>query len=302
MIQYSFVIPTFNNSRDLPSICEDIELVFQDFSHEIILVDDGSTDNTWETIHSLSQNVQTITALRLSMNFGQHPATLCGIQFSKGQHVITLDDDKEIHPSEAMKMIEQQKISGAAVVYGTFPSLDSFLIRSLKTVYRIVSRLNGKDRGQGSSFRLIDGELARKIVSSNHQFSFIDELILWYTNSIEFVPINRSANQSTISRYKLPGLILTTINIMLFSSAIPLRLVTFFGFLLALINFIFGGIILFKKYFGKIEVDGYTSLIVSVLFSTGMIITCIGIIAMYLRHLLLKTNQKPLFHVAEKSC
>jgi len=240
--------------------------------------------------------------LRLSMNFGQHPATLCGIQFSKGQHVITLDDDKEIHPSEAMKMIEQQKISGAAVVYGTFPSLDSFLIRSLKTLYRIVSRLNGKNRGQGSSFRLIDGELARKIVSSNHQFSFIDELILWYTNSIEFVPINRSENQSTISRYKLPGLILTTINIMLFSSAIPLRLVTFFGFLLALINFIFGGIILFKKYFGKIEVDGYTSLIVSVLFSTGMIITCIGIIAMYLRHLLLKTNQKPLFHVAEKSC
>lgn len=302
MIQYSFVIPTFNNSRDLQSICEDIALVFQDFSHEIILVDDGSTDDTWETIHSLSQNVQTITALRLSMNFGQHPATLCGIQFSKGQHVITLDDDKEIHPSEAMKMIEQQKISGAAVVYGTFPSLDSFLIRSLKTVYRIVSRLNGKNRGQGSSFRLIEGELARKIVSSNHQFSFIDELILWYTNSIEFVPINRSENQSTISRYKLPGLILTTINIMLFSSAIPLRLVTFFGFLLALINFIFGGIILFKKYVGKIEVDGYTSLIVSVLFSTGMIITCIGIIAMYLRHLLLKTNQKPLFHVAEKSC
>ena len=216
--------------------------------------------------------------------------------------MITLDDDKEIHPSEAMKMIEQQKISGAAVVYGTFPSLDSFLIRSLKTVYRIVSRLNGKNRGQGSSFRLIDGELARKIVSSNHQFSFIDELILWYTNSIDFVPIKRSENQSTISRYKLPGLILTTINIMLFSSAIPLRLVTFFGFLLALINFIFGGIILFKKYFGKIEVDGYTSLIVSILFSTGMIITCIGIIAMYLRHLLLKTNQKPLFHVAEKSC
>jgi undecaprenyl-phosphate 4-deoxy-4-formamido-L-arabinose transferase len=302
MIQYSFVIPTFNNSRDLPSICEDIALVFQDFSHEIILVDDGSTDNTWETIHSLSQNDKTITALRLSMNFGQHPATLCGIQFSKGQHVITLDDDKEIHPSEAMKMIEQQKISGAAVVYGTFPSLDSFLVRSLKTLYRIVSRLNGKNRGQGSSFRLIDGELARKIVSSNHQFSFIDELILWYTNTIEFVPINRSENQSTISRYKLPGLILTTINIMLFSSAIPLRLVTFFGFLLALINFIFGGIILFKKYVGKIEVDGYTSLIVSVLFSTGMIITCIGIIAMYLRHLLLKTNQKPLFNVAEKSC
>jgi undecaprenyl-phosphate 4-deoxy-4-formamido-L-arabinose transferase len=302
MIQYSFVIPTFNNSRDLPSICEDIAHVFQDFSHEIILVDDGSTDNTWETIHSLSQNDKTITALRLSMNFGQHPATLCGIQFSKGQHVITLDDDKEIHPSEAMKMIEQQKISGAAVVYGTFPSLDSFLVRSLKTLYRIVSRLNGKNRGQGSSFRLIDGELARKIVSSNHQFSFIDELILWYTNTIEFVPINRSENQSTISRYKLPGLILTTINIMLFSSAIPLRLVTFFGFLLALINFIFGGIILFKKYVGKIEVDGYTSLIVSVLFSTGMIITCIGIIAMYLRHLLLKTNQKPLFNVAEKSC
>jgi undecaprenyl-phosphate 4-deoxy-4-formamido-L-arabinose transferase len=302
MIQYSFVIPTFNNSRDLPSICEDIALVFQDFSYEIILVDDGSTDNTWEIIHSLSQNVQTITALRLSMNFGQHPATLCGIQFSKGQHIITQDDDKEIHPSEAMKMIEQQKISGAAVVYGTFPSLDSFLIRSMKTLYRIVSRLNGKNRGQGSSFRLIDGQLARKIVSGNHQFSFIDELILWYTNSIDFVPIKRSDNQSTISRYKLPGLILTTINIMLFSSAIPLRLVTFFGFLLALINFIFGGIILFKKYIGKIEVDGYASLIVSILFSTGMIITCIGINAMYLRHLLLKTNQKPLFHVAEKSC
>ena len=302
MFDYSFVIPTFNNSRDLPSICEDIALVFQDFSHEIILVDDGSTDNTWETIQSLSQNDKTITALRLSMNFGQHPATLCGIQFSKGKYVITLDDDREIHPSEAMKMIEHQKITSAALVYGTFPSVDSFLIRSMKTLYRFVSRLNGKNRGQGSSFRLIEGELARKIVSSNHQFSFIDELILWYTKSIEFVPINRSDNHSTISRYKLPGLILTTINIMLFSSAIPLRLVTFFGFLLALINFIFGGFILYKKYFGKIEVDGYTSLIVSILFSTGMIITCIGIIAMYLRHLLLKTNQKPLFHVAEKSC
>ena len=84
MIEYSFVIPTFNNSSDLPSICEDIALVFKDLSHEIILVDDGSNDNTWETIHSLSQNDKTITALRLSMNFGQHPATLCGFQFSQG--------------------------------------------------------------------------------------------------------------------------------------------------------------------------------------------------------------------------
>ena len=117
MIEFSFVIPTFNNSSDLSSICEDISLAFHGFSHEIILVDDGSSDNTWEVIHSLSQNDKTITALRLSMNFGQHPATLCGIQFSKGKYVITLDDDKEIHPSEAMKMIEHQKLTSAAVVY-----------------------------------------------------------------------------------------------------------------------------------------------------------------------------------------
>ena len=302
MVDYSFVIPTYNNAKDLAHICGAIQAVFDANSYEIIIVDDGSTDETWQTLQSLSQKFKCVKALRLSMNFGQHPATLCGIEYAKGKYIITLDDDREIHPVEALKLIECQKSTGASVVYGTFKSNDKLLIATLKKGYRALSRLNGKNRGKGSSFRLINRELAQAMVKANHHFSFIDELILWYTNAIFFVPVVRSDNSSSISRYKLPRLLLTTLNLMLFSSEIPLRLVTFFGTCLASINFAFGVFIMYKKYFNKIEVDGYTSLIVSILFSTGVIITGIGVIALYLRHLLLKINQKPIYHVAEEVC
>lgn len=294
-IRYSVVIPVYCSAGSLENVERSIAAFFENrYSYEIIFVDDGSTDESWDVLKKIRQSCSHVTIIRLSKNFGQHGATLCGFKYAKGDFIITIDDDLEVHPREIQKLIDDQDRTKADLVYGLCKKQSQPFFRKVLTkAYKLLSKLEGPKQGEGSSFRLLKKSLAKKLVENHRQFVFIDELCLWYTKKLSFVQVEPNASFYLKERYKIGGLFKLTSTIVMFSSTLPLKLITYAGISLAVVNFFIGTAYIVKKFYYKIEVAGYTSLIVSILFSTGMIIFCLGIIAQYISQSLRALNNAP---------
>ncbi len=299
--EYSVIIPVFNAENSLNVLVSLINSYFNDkYPFEIIFVDDYSNDDSWNVLKKIKTEFNNITIIKLAKNFGQHGATLCGMKYAKGNFVITIDDDVEVEPKEIDKLITKQKETGDLLVYGVFKKKNNSITRSiLSGLYKLVSKVEGKDKAKGSSFRLIHSKLYTQLVKNHRHFVFLDELCLWYTNEISFTPVNFNKNHFNKKRYKTKGLINITSNLILFSSSFPLKMVTYIGLLMTLINFGFGSYFIVKKLFFRIDTPGFSAIIVSVLFSSGLIILSIGIIAQYIRHMLRKLNNVPSYNELE---
>ncbi len=294
-VNYSVVIPVYGSENALEKVHQSLVSFFEGkYTYEIIFVDDASTDNSWEILKKIKKTSANTTIIRLSKNFGQHGATVCGFKHATGDFVITIDDDLEVHPKEIQKLIDDQKTSHSDLVYGLYPKQNQPFFRGIFSgAYKMLSKLEGPQKGKGSSFRLIKSSLTRKLVNNHKQFVFIDELCLWYTKKVAFVNVEANPDFIMKQRYKMSGLFKMTSTIIMFSSTLPLKLVTYMGVILAIVNFLIGIFILVKKFYLKIDVEGYTSLIVSILFSTGIIIFCIGIVAQYISQVLKAWNNAP---------
>ncbi len=305
-LKYSIVIPVYNAEKSLEHLHATITSYFAGkYSFEIIYVDDQSADNSWEILNNIKSKStnQNISLIRLSKNFGQHATTLCGFHHSKGDFIITMDDDLEVHPSEIQKLIDEQSIKNNDLVYADYEKRNTSLLRKfLSATYKLFSKIEGKNKGKGSSYRLIKKSLAKQIAGNHSNFVFIDELCLWYTNKIAFVKVEANKESFHQKRYSLFQLISIASNVITFSSTRPLKFITHLGLLLSGSNFIIGIYFLVKKFFFKIEVAGYTSLIVSILFSTGIIIFCLGIIAQYISQTLKGINNAPAYNIDEIKC
>ncbi len=301
LIDISIVVPVYNAEKSLEELYSGLKKAISErnLSHEIILVDDFSRDGSWTIIEKLKAADENVRGIQLSKNFGQHNATLCGIVKSKGEIIITIDDDLEASPADIGSLIEKQKETKAELVYAQFTNASpGFLRKFLTGIYKFFTRkIQGDKNGKGSSFRLITRQLADQLKNHFHEFVFIDELCLWYTRKVEFVDLKKHPSARKKSNYSIFELSLMTGDLVLFSTVFPLRMVTVIGGSLAIVNFIIGFYFIIKKFFLRVDVEGYTSLIVSILFSTGLILLAIGIVAEYLSKLLKSQYKKPGYSV-----
>ncbi len=300
-INYSIIVPVYGAQNSLVLLNNSIKEFFENkYTYEIIYINDCSLDDSWGVLKKIKSENDCVTIINFNRNFGQHAATICGFKHSKGDYIITIDDDLEAHPKEIEKLIASQEQTNADLVYGVYKKLNQTIIRKILTnIYKFLSKVEGDKKGKGSSFRLLKKSLAKKISDNHKQFVFIDELCLWYTSKIDFIETESNKNYIHKSRYSISSLFSLSGNVILFSSTFPLKFVTRMGVGLATINFIIGIHYLLKKIFLKTPVDGYTSLIVSILFSTGLIIFCIGIIAQYLSQVLKSVNNAPCYSESE---
>ena len=295
--QVTAVIPTYNNSDGALELAGQLMLHFPSF--HIIIVDDGSDEDHWK--HMLDfPHAPNIKKIRLSKNFGQHAALYAGLAQVKTSFVLTMDDDHQELVPHITSLLEAASRDKSAVIYGLFDAKRSALRTVLTRCYRTLSRLIGANHGRGSAFRLIRRDLFQPLTQGAGGVQFLDERIRWFTNEISFVPLNVCISPSK-SRYTLRDLFRLSVGKSMYATDFPLRLMASIGGLMALINLGIGTFFLYKKWIDKIEVPGFTSLIVSVLFSTGLILFGLGILATYLRQILLRINQAPTYHIQEIS-
>lgn len=303
-VDYSVVIPVYNGSKSIQELSDRLIAFFKStsYSFELIFVDDKSLDNSWEIISEIKkQNISIVTGVRLSRNFGQHIATCSGFKNTNGEFVITIDDDLEVNPNDILLLIENQIKTHADVVYGVFDNAKrNFFRKLLKAFYLTFARLvEGSSSSKGSSFRLISSNLAKKIEANATKFIFLDEVFLWYTDKISYVNVNHNLSKRGYSNYSNWNLIKLSKDLMVYSSSFPLKMVKYIGFIFSSINFLIATYYLYRKFIDGIDIPGYASIVISILFSTGLIIFILGVIGEYLSKMFSLLNNPPLYHVDE---
>ncbi len=297
MINYSVIIPVYNSSSTIVGLTSRLANFFntRNESFELILVDDGSSDNSWKTIEEVKKKCSfNLRGIKLNKNYGQHNATLCGITHSSGNLIITIDDDLQFPPEEIAKLIDCYTQTQADIIYGIPNVKQHSAIRNVGTTY--IKLTSDQPKG-GSSFRLIKKSICDEITKNHHgNFLFLDTIFTWYTNNIETIAVNHEIRKSGKSGYSYKKLIYLYFDILINYSALPLRIMTYGGLISSLITFIFGLRFIYKKLIHNVPL-GYTSLIVSILFSTSLILLCLGIIGQYLYKLYQIQNKKPTYSI-----
>jgi glycosyltransferase involved in cell wall biosynthesis len=301
--QYSVVVPVFNSEKTLEELCARIENTFQkmNVSFEIILVNDNSRDGSWNVIRELKKRFAgELTAIHLRRNFGQHKAILCGFQFARGEYVITIDDDLQFFPEDIEALIERAKSTSADLVYGYYKGerQHSRIRRWGSAFVGIIFEKFGNTVGQGSSFKIVHRSVIDKIKDYNHSFTFIDEILSWHTTKTEWAEVRHVARREGTSGYGIVRLILLTMNLIFAYTTVPLRFMTWFGFVSFWVCLFMVVYFIYMKITADTQL-GFTALIVSVFMSTGMILFSLGIIGEYLNRLFALQHRKPPYLIQE---
>jgi len=214
-IEISVVIPVYNSAQTLRELRERLERVLGDLvgeRYEIVFVNDGSTDSSWDILNEMASTSDKIVAVNLTKNFGQHNALMCGFSQAQGMYIITLDDDLQNPPEETPKLFNEIQ-TGYDVVYGIFGTKQHSKFRNLGSefvqfVYRKTFNMNIRI----SSFRIIRREIIQRIMSYKKSFTYIDGLISWFTNNIGSVLVEHHQRQEGKSGYSLKKLMVLALN------------------------------------------------------------------------------------------
>ena len=297
---FAVVVPVFNSENTLEELFSRIQAVFTRLNKtfRVVFVEDYGIDHSWDVITKIKAlNPDEVVAIKLAKNFGQHNAILCGLKHCHADLIITIDDDLQIPPEEITKLIDCFTKTDADLVYGHLIAKKHNFIRNLgSSIIKGISKKLNNAPGEGSSFKLISSELVDKILTHNQHFVYIDELLLWYTDNIEFADVEhrkRTGGKSGYNAFKLFNL---ATNLVIYYTAIPLRLMVMGGIAGSIFTLIFALYRIYRKMYHRVPM-GYTSIIVTILFSTSIILLSLGIIGEYLNRMYKIQNKKPPYSI-----
>lgn len=296
-LELSIVVPVFNSASTLAALLERLTTAISAITqcYEIILVDDGSPDNSWEVIRSLREQYRDhLVTVQLMRNYGQHNALMCGLSLARGEYVVTMDDDLQNPPEEIPKLLAHIKKQDLDLVYGCPSSRSHAVWRNLGSsivwhFYRTVFR----NPVTPTPFRIMRHQLAKSVMFYDLNFTYLDGLLAWCTSRVGGVEVEHHARAEGRSGYSLSKLVVLALNLYTNFSLIPLQIVSGLGFVTATTGFLVGIYYLFQYIASSIAVPGFASTIIAVLVLGGAQLLALGVIGEYLGRLHLNVNRKP---------
>jgi undecaprenyl-phosphate 4-deoxy-4-formamido-L-arabinose transferase len=295
--EVSVVMPIFRSAATIRALVERVLAVLEATGrrHEIILVEDGSPDDSWQVLTELqSEHPREIVAVQLMRNYGQHNALMCGFRHCRGKYLITMDDDGQNPPEEIPRLLQKIETENWDLVYGSYGEKKHRAWRNLGSgLVNAFYRRVFKTSVTITSFRAIRRELAESILSYSLNFTFIDGLLAWNTQRIGQVQVEHDPRRQGESSYTLGKLMLLAFNLFTNFSLIPLQLASICGLTAAALGIATGLYYLAMYFSSSINVPGYASIIITVLFLGGLQLSALGIIGEYLGRLHLNVNRKP---------
>lgn len=293
----SFVVPLYNTGASLERLFEAFRSLKVEGGHELVLVNDASTDGTGGRIAPLIATMPcAVTFVDLARNFGEHAAVLEGFRHARGQFVINLDDDLQTPVSEALRLLDHIQKTGADVVYAQYEVKKHHWLRNLgsRVTNQMATWLLGKPADLYlCSFRVHSRELIDRITAHRGPYPYIDGLILGATNRIERLTVQHEARGEGESSYTARKLVRLWMNMFFNFSIMPLRVASVTGLLLCAFGLLMLVEVLVEALFVGVRVSGWASLMGAVSIFSGAQLLMLGIIGEYVGRAYMTVSGKP---------
>lgn len=297
----SIVIPAYNEGKTLQHNIYEIINYVKQYDFEIVLVDDGSKDNTWDIITLLSKEYNNIRGLKFSRNFGKEAALLAGVTEARGEAVITMDSDLQHPPKYISEMISKWNEGYKVVecVRSKRPK-ESFIYKICAGVfYKTLQKLTGVDMANGGDFKLMDRQVVNEVIKLKDTGLFFRGMVNFVgfkKAQIGFEPAQRKGDTTKFNFKSLTKLALNAITSF---SVLPLNIPVKLG----VVTTILGLFLFVVSFFAKsvpVFANAYLLLAALELFITTMILFCLGIIGLYIGKIYEQTKERPRYIIEEK--
>ncbi len=297
-IELSLVIPVYNGGETVESVVESARAALSSLRHEIVLVNDGSSDASEEICCRLAARYSdTVTFVQLSRNFGEHAAVLAGLRRARGQYVATLDDDGQNPPDQVLLLLDYARKHDLDVVYGRYREKRHNLVRNWGSWFTnaVATIVLKKPRDLYlSSFKVMSRFLVQAVAGYNGPYPYLDGLILQATQRFGQVQVEHRDREAGRSGYNTRRLLRLWSNMFLGFSIAPLRLATLGGMAVSLLSLpLLIAIILDKLFIAPNVTIGIPTVLVCLTFFAGVQLWVLGMVGEYVGRVFLQIHGKP---------
>ncbi|MFY0601912.1 MAG: glycosyltransferase family 2 protein [Cyclobacteriaceae bacterium] len=296
----SVICPAYNESENLFKLVETIENEINGSRYEIIIVDDGSDDNTLSVLENLIKKYPHLKYVSFTRNFGHQNALMAGIRLAKGSCVVMLDADMQHPPSLIPDMITKWKAGYKVVQAVRQKNSRGFKHLSSKLFYRLISMLSDVPIVEGTSdFRLIDKEIVNHLKELDRPV-FLRGYIPWLgykTQFLNYIPNRRNSGKTKFSFQKMVKLSLDGITT---QSTFPLRLSRYIGTIVSVLAFLYLLYAIYVHVFTTETVQGWTSILISILFLGGVQLIFLGVLGEYIGRIFERSYRKPIYQIKKQ--
>lgn len=300
----SVCIPCYRSAQTLPFVADEIREAFaarEDDDYQLILVNDGSPDNTYEVIERLCREDPRIIGVDLSRNYGQQAAKMAALPYAGGDAIVYMDDDGQ-HPAAGIFPLVEKLAEGYDIVYARFPQKKhSFFKRITSRLYQKVSELIGnKPRGISvSAFTAWSRTTADAAQRYHSPFPAPGLYLNHVTTKIANVDMEHRDRIAGQSGYSLRKLISLTVTALTNFSIIPLRMASYIGLGCSALGFLAAVITVIRKLVHPNISAGYSSLLAALLFIGGILMLILGILGEYVGRIYMTVSDMPQYHVRQ---
>lgn len=302
--EISVVIPVFNEEDNLQELGERLirTLTAMGRPYEIIFVDDGSTDGSWQLLTDLNRHYpQNIRALQFHRNFGQHQAIFAGFQAARGQVMVTLDADLQNPPEEIPRLVAKLD-EGYDTVGGWRENRQDSIFRRLPSqlVNYVMSRVTGvKLRDYGCMLRAYRRSVVDSINQCQESSSFIPALANLFAQRVAEIPVGHAERERGTSKYGIIKLLRLNFDLMTGFSNLPIHLVGFMGVTIAFLGLLFGFMLIIRRIFVGPEVEGVFTLFAILFVFVGLNTLGLALIGEYVGRIYREVRGRPRFVVRQ---
>ncbi len=302
-MKYSVVIPVFNSEDVVGQTIDRTIAYFQKagLNFELLLINDGSTDKSWDVIKKKAEEHNELISINLLRNYGQHVANLCGFRYAGGDYIITMDDDLQNPPEEIQKLIEKAA-EGYDLVLGRFKEKKHSFFRRIGS--RLVGLINRrifyspKDLVL-TNFRIIHRDVVERVCQYKTSYPYIPGLVLMFSTKRANILVEHHERGAGTSNYNFWRIAKLVSELLFNHSSYPLRLVAGIGLLTAILSFAFSAYYLLSSAIYGTSVPGWATVVVLLSFFNGMSLLVLGMLGEYLVRLINQSSHAESYHVQE---
>lgn len=300
----SVVVPAFRSAATLPAVAERVAAALEgaEVPYELVFVDDGSGDDTWEEIRRLAATGP-VRGLRLARNSGQQNALLAGVRTARHEWAVTIDDDLQYRPESIPGLLGQLGDGSADLVYGVAERPRHGWSRGLATrvAKQLMKWITGNDAvTRISAMRAFRTSLRSGFADFDGPYVSLDALLLWSTDRASEVPVPHDPRRHGKSGYSLPALVRHALTLVVGFSARPLRLASALGFLATALGIVLFGYVVIRYAIEGGSVPGFPFLASAISIFSGVQLFAVGLIGEYLARMYPRVMGQPTYAIADE--